>query len=374
MKELYEIIAAYESYQAQSVPCALATVVDVNGSAYRRPGARMLVSYDGQLTGAISGGCLEGDAMRKSQYAISKKSASLVVYDTMDEDDAVIGVGLGCNGIIKILIEPIDFADATNPIELLKMGLSQRIPFVMVTSFQANSHSTPWGTVGIIRGGQNQFRTDLPSGLTETALMRASEEVFQSQKSKTLSFEENPDLRIYFEYVPPIPKLLIVGAGRDAEPLARMAMELGWETSIVDGRATHADGKRFVGACQIWVAKPHQVFDRYEVDDRTYMVLLTHNFNYDKAMLLEWSKTPSPYIGMIGPKKKLIRALEELADAGTPIPEDRTEQIFGPTGLDLGAETSEEIALSILSEILAVMRKKKPIMLREKAGPIHEQV
>ena len=372
MKELYEILSSYEVYRSLNSSCALATVVDVNGSAYRRPGARMLVSYDGQLTGAISGGCLEGDAMRKAQYAISKNSPSLVVYDTMDEDDAVIGIGLGCNGIIKILIEPIDFNSTFNPVELLKLGLSQRSPFVMLTSFQSGHQESTLGTVGIIREGKSVFRADLPAGFTEASLIEVSEEIFQSQKSKTTHLKSNPELKIYFEYVAPRPKLLIVGAGRDAEPLARMAVELGWEISVVDGRASHADGRRFVGACQIWVAKPHQVFDNFEVDDRTYVVLLTHNFNYDKAMLLEWSKTPSPYLGMIGPKKKLIRALEELSNAGTPIPDERIQQIFGPTGLDIGAETSEEIALSILSEILAVMRRKKPIMLREKVGPIHE--
>src|ERR1700748_2234198 len=121
MKEIRDIIRAYDEASREGRRTALATVWHVDGSSYRRPGARMLVTDEGRLTGAISGGCLEGDALQKALFALSRHSSMLVTYDTMDEDDAKLGVGLGCNGIIQVLFEPIDPADAQNPIELLKL-------------------------------------------------------------------------------------------------------------------------------------------------------------------------------------------------------------------------------------------------------------
>src|SRR5689334_22948820 len=126
MKELDDIIRSYDKAVAQNKQTALATVVKVDGSSYRRPGARMLVTDDGHLTGAISGGCLEGDALRKAQLAIFQKQNKLVVYDTTDEDDLKFGVQLGCNGIVYILFEPVKPDDANNPINLLRNVTKQR--------------------------------------------------------------------------------------------------------------------------------------------------------------------------------------------------------------------------------------------------------
>src|ERR1044071_1096250 len=135
MKEIRAIIQAFSAAQQQGKQTALATVVHVQGSSYRRPGARMLITEDGQLTGAISGGCLEGDALRKALLVMSRKQPMLAVYDTTDEDDARLGVGLGCDGIIHIIIEPIDYANPHNPIQLLKTAVAQRQQAVLITLF-----------------------------------------------------------------------------------------------------------------------------------------------------------------------------------------------------------------------------------------------
>src|ERR1700748_3334137 len=135
MKEITDIVAAYEKAVKQKKKAALATVVLVEGSAYRRAGARMLITEDGQLTGAISGGCLEGDALRKARMVILQQEPMLVTYDTMDDDDAKLGVGLGCNGIIHILIEPVHPESEHNPIRLLSIALSKRQNAVLVTLF-----------------------------------------------------------------------------------------------------------------------------------------------------------------------------------------------------------------------------------------------
>src|SRR5512138_3416136 len=135
MKEIRDIIKAYEEAKKEGRQTALATVVHVEGSSYRRPGARMLIEDDGQLTGAISGGCLEGDALRKALLVITEKKSRLVTYDTMDDDDAKFGIGLGCNGMIQVLIEPMNDNDLNNPILYLKAINEKRQASVLVTLF-----------------------------------------------------------------------------------------------------------------------------------------------------------------------------------------------------------------------------------------------
>jgi xanthine/CO dehydrogenase XdhC/CoxF family maturation factor len=143
MKEIRDIIEAYDIARKNGKQTALATVVHVEGSSYRRPGARMLIEDDGQLTGAISGGCLEGDALRKALLVITERRSKLVTYDTMDDDDAKFGVGLGCNGIIQVLIEPINDTDANNPIQYLKAINEKRQTSILVTLFSLKEKKAP---------------------------------------------------------------------------------------------------------------------------------------------------------------------------------------------------------------------------------------
>src|ERR1700742_3583216 len=135
MKEIGDIIRAFDIAQSEGKRSALATVVQVEGSSYRRPGARMLVTEDGQLTGAISGGCLEGDALRKAMFAINQQQNKLVTYDTTDEDDVQFGLQLGCNGIVHILFEPIDDAKEYHAIRLLRELIRDRRDAVLLTLF-----------------------------------------------------------------------------------------------------------------------------------------------------------------------------------------------------------------------------------------------
>jgi xanthine/CO dehydrogenase XdhC/CoxF family maturation factor len=152
MKEIRDIIQAFDEAQKLGKQTALATVVHVEGSSYRRPGARMLIEDDGQLTGAISGGCLEGDALRKALLVMTEKRSRLVTYDTMDDDDAKFGVGLGCNGIIQVLIEPIDISNPDNPIQYLKKLNEKRQMAALVTLFSLQDRKGPqYGTCLLLK-------------------------------------------------------------------------------------------------------------------------------------------------------------------------------------------------------------------------------
>lgn len=163
----------------------------------------------------------------------------------------------------------------------------------------------------------------------------------------------------------------MVGAGNDAIPLTRMAGLLGWDVWIADGRKSHARQERFTSTCQIRVGDPHAVLTGMPMDAYTAFVLMTHNYNYDLAMLQSLLQHDVPYIGVLGPKKKLDKMLLQLSREGDSFTEDPISNVFGPAGLDIGAETPAEIALSILAEIKAVFSKKRAVFLKDKKGPIH---
>jgi len=363
MKELSDIVQAYEKAKLLGLKMALATVVHVEGSSYRRPGARMLVTEDGQFTGAISGGCLEGDALRKAALAINQGRKKLVVYDTTDEDDAKLGVQLGCNGIVRILFEPIDSSNDLLIDSFRKIILS-RVPSILVTGYHTD-HGSHWGTL-------------IPEAVQEKYIKQLApifENVLANKKSEHLTIDtEDGNQVLFIEYASPAISLIIVGAGNDTMPLETMARLIGWSTTVVDGRPTHANAHRFGNANKILVGKPEEVIHQLDFDHRTAIVLMTHNYNYDLGMLAALVNNKLPYIGLLGPAAKRTRLLNDLAAIGTYFNDDQLNHIYGPTGLDLGAETASEIALSVCAEIMAVIEGKQAQHLRFKATPIHASI
>jgi xanthine/CO dehydrogenase XdhC/CoxF family maturation factor len=359
IKEIGDIITAFEAARREGRQTALATVVHVEGSSYRRPGARMLVTDEGKLTGAISGGCLEGDALRKALFALSRQRSMLVTYDTMDEDDAKLGVGLGCNGIIRVLFEPIDPEDTKNPIELLKLITAERQYAVLVTLFSLeNMRGTQPGTCLLLKGDElissGKVDEELKSVLRQNAqkVRRERTSAFMNYVSATM------DLTAFIELVIPPVSVVIIGAGNDVVPLVKMADVLGWETTVVDGRL---------------VSKVETVLQKISMDEETVFLLMTHNYNYDLAMLKALIARNVTYIGTLGPRQKLDRMLEEIREEGITVTQEQLEHIYGPSGLEIGAETPEEIGLSILAEIKAVLAKKEGRSLRKNENVIHSR-
>ena len=372
MKEIKDIIAVYYKSMQEGRQSALATVVHLEGSSYRRPGARMLIEDNGQLTGAISGGCLEGDALRKALLAMAEQKPMLVTYDTMDDDDAKFGVGLGCNGIIQVLIEPIDANEPNNPMQLLEEIAGKRQQAVLVTLFSLQQKkSTQQGTClllkedGVIVDKNNHLQLKDVLLADATAAMENKQSVFKNYVSP------QNDVTAFIEMIQPALSLIVIGAGNDVIPLTKMADILGWETTVIDGRAANANKDRFETACKIIVAKPENVLSQISIDRQTVFLLMTHNFNYDKAMLQELIQRDIVYIGMLGPIKKLERIINEFKEEGLELNDQQRAVIHSPVGLDIGAETPEEIALSIVAEIKAALAGKKGKPLKEFSTTIH---
>jgi xanthine/CO dehydrogenase XdhC/CoxF family maturation factor len=370
-KEITDIIAAFKAAQKQGRQTALATVVHVEGSSYRRPGARMLVEDNGRLTGAISGGCLEGDALRKALLTINQKQNKLVTYNTLDDDDVQFGVQLGCNGIVHILFEPIDATKPNNPIVLLERCLDQRKNAVLVTLFSPTNSSGMQPGTCLFFNGEEKHSNGLDEGM-EASIASDAAAVLSTKTSLTKTYKDGA-LKAFVELVEPTISLVIVGAGNDAMPVVEMANILGWQTTIIDGRSTHLQKQRFPKADRLLLGKPVEISNQLSVDERTVFVLMTHNYNFDREMLGILLQRKCSYIGTLGPKKRLERMLAELAENGLMISAEQRAVIYGPTGLDIGAETAEEIALSLLAEIKAVMMKRPGTSLRDRVEAIHSR-
>jgi xanthine/CO dehydrogenase XdhC/CoxF family maturation factor len=369
MKELNDIISAYDVAVAAGKKTALATVVHVEGSSYRRPGARMLVTEDGMLTGTISGGCLEGDALRKALAAINENRNRLVTYDSTDDDDAAFGVQLGCNGIVHILFEPLNDLQKNHPLQLLKTVQSQRNNTALVTLFSLDKKSEQTGTVLSVANKEVFQNTDV------------TEDLKQSIVSDTLTALDNHQsiIRNYetisalIQIIRPSVSLIIFGAGNDAIPLVSIGKLAGWNVTVVDGRKTHATPKRFPEADAIIVSRGEKALEQLTIDKLTVVVLMTHNYNYDKEVFRQVVKSDCLYAGLLGPKKRTQRMIDELSREGTIISDNEMEKVYSPVGLDIGAETAEEIALSIATEIKAVLASRSAQSLRDRNDPIHNR-
>jgi len=373
MREIEAILSSYDEAGQKGQRCVLATVVHVEGSSYRAAGARMLVDEYGFMTGAISGGCLEGDALKKALLALDQNRNKLVTYDTSDEDDAVIGAQLGCNGIIQVLFEPIDPDQEHNPIELLKRAEDHDQPVALVSVFNLEKTKHQAGTRLLIDDRGNRTGRLDDQELSEK-IGEVANNALERRVNHFGEYHSTTDTHhAFIEIIAPPPTLVLVGAGNDSQVLSRMAEVLGWDIIVADGRSTHANKERF-NSCQVVVTEPGEILDNIEINETTAFVLMTHNYNYDLAVLkLLLNEDKIPYIGILGPNKKHRRMMDDLAAEGIQLSDEQSAKIYAPVGLQLGAETPAEIGLSILSEIQAVLAGSDVRHLRELQGAIHNK-
>ena len=367
MTELQRLLLAYDQHRAAGRACALATVVEVQGSAYRRPGARMLVTAEGELTGAISGGCLEGDARQRARRAIFQGEPALVTYDTRDEDDPRHGLGPGCQGVVRILLEPLDFNESTNPLELLRDFAQHPAPAVLATVFEADAATGLRAAVGqrLLLSETGALRG---TPLLAAPLAEAARATLTRGESRVLDMTTDAGpVRALLEVLSPPLRLVVYGAGNDAQPLVRLAATLGWHITVVDGRPHLATAARFPEAATLRVLSVSELPAQVP-DPLAYHVLLSHNYAYDLAALQALLPVPVPYIGLLGPRLKARRLLTELSLSAAEITALLLGRLHSPIGLDLGSETPEEIALAIVAEIQARRHRRDGRPLRERAG------
>ncbi len=369
MSEITDVLAAIESLSAKGERMALATIVAVRGSTYRRPGARLLVPEDGAPIGNLSGGCLEADVADVARVVMEEGRPRLAGWDLTADDDAVWGLGLGCNGAIEVFIEPAE--KAAEVAGALRLALQEERPISVVTVLESGREGVEAGARVVVRP-DGSVDGSLGDDEVHDAAVTAARERLAVERSEIRTLPGG--VRAFVEVLEPPLRLLVCGAGHDAAPLVRAAAGLGWSPVVVDDRPGFLNAERFPEAAGfVAVEAPEKVAVEAPIDDRTFTVVMTHNFLRDKEYLRALLGSPAAYIGMLGPGARTQRLLMELADEGIDLTSDDRVRIHGPAGLDVGAEGPEEIAESIVAEIVAVKRGRSGGFLKERPGPIHDR-
>jgi len=317
---------------AEGQTAALATLVWVEGSSYRRPGAKLLIHGDGGLTGNVSGGCLEADLRERGQRVMQTGVPESVHYETGEDDDVLWGLGLGCNGKVDLFVQPcVPGLWKAHVANVLKR-LEGDGPFALRTVIEGPDVGTC--------------------------------EVLSDSVSPQTTIGEDGDRVVFVEWLEPPCDLMVIGAGDDAVPLVAMAEQVGFRVTVVDHRRAYLAEERFPGARQLVCRRPEDGLGDLPANDRTFVVIMNHAIQLDREWAKAYAGTDVPYIGLLGPKSRRDEILKEIS------PEARS-RCYGPVGLDVGAEGEAQIALSIIAEVLAVAGAHNGGHLRERGASIH---
>jgi xanthine dehydrogenase accessory factor len=332
MNEIEAILGELE--REPGSPHALATLVAIEGSSYRRAGARLLVDARGRRLGSISGGCLEEDVQERARQVLATGMPQVALYDTTEENDLVWGTGLGCEGAVRIFIERLpglpDWAGT------LRRNLTAR-------------RETQLGVVW----------QDAEAGLLGT------------HEAGAVAGRVPAKAAVFHDKIIPPPRLLVFGAGDDARPLVEMAKTLGWQVAVSDARPAYATRERFPSADEVTAAQP-KTAATVAMDAWTAAMVMSHRYVYDAAVLRALLPRELPYLGMLGPRKRTEKMLAELEAGGLVVTEAMRARLHAPVGLNLGGDTAGAVALAALAEMQASFAGRDARPLRERTRPIHD--
>ena len=369
----------------------LATVVRVTGSSYGGVGARMLIRVDGSTVGLVSGGCLESDLAEHARRVHETDRAEVVRYDTRDDEDAPWGLGLGCNGLIDVLLEPLHPARAKYFAKFLNRALVADCPSVLATVIRVATPRAGTSSVDTqaLLAGDSDSAGAVPSigahalftgnrieksgewggGSTLAGATADSDEALAAGR-RGLVREYGP-VEVAFEVVAPAVRLVICGSGPDVLPIARFGSEMGWDVRVVDHRPVEdSHAARFPGARVVECAEAARLGEAVTLTPRTAGVVMSHHIGRDTSYVQALFDAGVAYIGVLGPRARTERMLADLsARKGSPV--ELGGPLFAPVGMDIGGEGPDAIALAIVSEISAVTSRRRGGHLRDKAGPLH---
>lgn len=293
-----------------------------------------------------------------------------VVYDTTTENDLVWGVGLGCNGKVTLLLERMDEMPGSLTFAQ-SMADRQRTACILATVYQSADGQGLGTRFGLADDGSS-WESDLPESWRD-AFASLARSTLERARSVSMTFDDLPGSPgVFCEYIAPTPRLLILGAGDDAQPLAEAADTLGWSVTVADPRAAFATPGRFPTAKGVLVIKPEQLRHHITPDLHTFAVVMTHHYVHDLPFLAQLIGQPIAYLGLLGPKKRADRLLDDLRAQGCNVSEESLRRLHAPVGLDLGGDAPQAVALSILAEMQAVLHARGGAPLRLRNRPIHD--
>ena len=360
MKHWHETAAILErlaALAAQGKSAALATVVRISGSAYRRPGAKLLVEESGQTRGGISGGCLESDVRAQALETIGGGEGRLLHYETSGEEEKVWGLGLGCEGAVDLFVQRIDPSWSRGPGAQMRELIGLGVPFAPIT---------------LLEDGRTfvMARSTLLSPTSSAALDRELTEravplLERGEGDEGAALMENDSA--FVDVLRPPPRLFIFGAGDDAQPLAALAAQAGFDVTLVDHRPAYLSAERFPPPLKLLLRRPSEGAESLGLSmaRKNFAVVQTHALQHDQAWLKLLATQPLAYLGLLGPRTRKEQVLSAIAL--------EADKLYAPVGLDIGADGPEQVAISIVAEMLAVHARRAPAHLRARAGGIHER-
>jgi xanthine dehydrogenase accessory factor len=315
----------------------LATVVKTEGSTYSKAGRHLLMNADGAHAGLISGGCLEGDLADHARQVLATGEPMLVTYDMRDDADDLWGIGLGCNGLMRLLLQRIDAEHHWQPFTNMVMALANPLPQSLALVISSTHTNLPAGSCRVNRSGKNSgWPTDSAAGTEHPCI---TQHISPQGELEILRWRTRPWVR-----------LLVLGAAPDALPVVQLARELGWEITLADHRAHYLQACNFSVADEVMLVDPGAISADISLAEFNAIVVMSHHLETDRKYLRQLADCDASYIGLLGPSARKQKLLDDLGAAG----KDLAKRLHGPVGLDIGADSPETIALSLLSEIQAV--------------------
>jgi xanthine/CO dehydrogenase XdhC/CoxF family maturation factor len=343
------LLESFYAWRAAAEPLVLATVYETAGSTYSKAGHRILLAANGDYRGLVSGGCLEGDLAERARGVIASRCAAAVTYDLRDSADELWGLGVGCNGLLRVFLQPLLAANDYQPFAAIAECLAGTRPAGVATVIESERADVAVGATAVADDvGQRVF------GASDAGVpwLQAAGRAALLGGSARLDVEQG--CRILYAPLQPIPKLLVLGAGLDAIPLVGMAAELGWFVTVADHRPGYLARGGFERAERATLVEPERLAATLVLADFDAVVVMSHHLATDRTYLAELAGVDNRYLGVLGPRARRDRLLEELAGVAPRL----RERLEGPVGLDIGADSPESIALSILAELQSTLRER----------------
>jgi xanthine dehydrogenase accessory factor len=369
MKDLYDLIQfSRTNPKAWSEGYVLATVVHTAGHAYRRAGARLLLKNGRKVLGAISGGCLEEGIAEDAGRLSSNGRAKRVDYDSRSASDLIWGTATGCGGLVSVLLHRWE-SRLANVCEWIDERLSARRPVLLATIINKDDQQLG-GQIAIDTSGE--IFSQIDSVPIQAAVMSRTAELLSESNERPNRYQSRTCVagraELLLEYIPPPTSLVIIGAGDDAKPVVEGAKRLGWTVTVIDHRPAYADRERFPLADQVLLTQPDSYLDLLHADPWTVTIVMTHNWRQDAAAIAALAQFDLPYVGIIGNTARTENILATLAARNRSRANLRTSFSY-PAGLDIGAHTPEEIALSVIAEVQAVLSGRQGASLKDQNRP-----
>ncbi|HZF31120.1 MAG TPA: XdhC family protein [Gammaproteobacteria bacterium] len=345
-----QILEYFDTWRARGEPLVLATVYDTLGSTYSKAGHRILIAGNGDYRGLVSGGCLEGDLAERSRAVLASDAAAAVTYDLRDEVDEVWGLGVGCNGLLRVFLQPLRRERDYQPFAAIAGCLAGGERAGIATVVESSNAQISAGATVISRAASHEAWGFAPRDAERLAERTRS---VLAAGSARVVVEEGAS--ILCAPLRPIPKLLVLGAGLDAVPLVAMAAELGWFVTVADHRPAYLARGGFPRADRALLVDPAALASSVMVDDFDAIVVMSHHLATDRKYLAQLAATRARYLGVLGPRARRERLVAELDDVAPQL----RARLRGPVGIDIGADSPESIALSILAELQVTLAASK---------------